>query len=137
MEIELKRVYGGSTFTLGDLYLNGKFFCSTIEDLERDLKTEKDKVYGCTAIPRGRYRIVLTRSMKFKRILPLLLNVPFFEGIRIHAGNTEKDSLGCIIVGERRRPYEGYVYESRKTEKRLMDVLTQLPAGEEIWISIE
>lgn len=136
MELRLERIYGGPTFTLGDLYINDAMFCQTIEDVERDLHCKEDKVYGCTAIPRGRYRVVLTWSPKFKRVLPLLLEVPYFEGVRMHRGNTEKDSLGCIIVGERRRPHEGYVYNSRKTEERLMQVLSAVPKNEEIWITI-
>lgn len=79
---------------LGELHIDGKFFCYTLEDKIRDVKIKHQ-----TCIPTGTYKVALTLSQRFKTILPLLLNVPNFEGIRIHAGNTTEDTSGCLLVG--------------------------------------
>ena len=131
MEIEVKRIFKGKDYTIGKMYLNGEYFCDTLEDTVRDLKVVK-KIYGETAIPEGRYRVEMTYSPKFKRILPLLLKVPFFEGIRIHSGNSADDSLGCLLVGENK--VKGKVINSRKTEDKLTDILRK---EKEIWITIK
>jgi hypothetical protein len=80
---------------IGDLFIDGEFFCYTLED---EIRPEGVKVYGATCIDAGRYKVILTKSNRFKRIMPLLLNVPNFEGIRIHGGNTSKDTHGCPLV---------------------------------------
>ena len=80
---------------IGDMYLNGEFFCYTLED---EVRAKGEKVYGKTAIPDGTYKVIVNRSNRFKRDMPLLLDVPMFEGIRIHSGNSAKDSSGCILV---------------------------------------
>lgn len=105
--------------TLGKLYINKEFFCSTIEDKYRDLSKEK-KVYGETCIPFGTYKVIINMSPKYGRLMPRLLNVPHFDGILIHSGNTEKDSAGCIIVGKRSGQK---VINSRDTFNRLFDRL--------------
>lgn len=135
IELELNRVYKKEKYTIGKLYVNGKYFSDTIEDKVRILNSFEDKVYGETAIPQGRYKVLVTYSPRFKRYLPELINTPFFKNIRIHSGNTEKDSEGCIIVGENK--VKGKVINSRATLDKLMDIL--LPAaqrGEEIFITI-
>ena len=135
MELKLDRKYKKQNYTIGDLYVNGQWFCNTIEDKVRILNSFEDKVYGETAIPEGRYKVLVTYSPKFKRYLPELINTPFFKNIRIHSGNTEKDSEGCIIVGENK--VKGKVVNSKATLDRLMNIL--LPAsqrGEEIFITI-
>lgn len=85
----------GDRNIIGDLFINDEFFCHTLEDEKRP---DGLKVYGETAIPTGTYNIKLTYSNRFKKIMPLLLDVPMFKGIRIHGGNTSKDTLGCILV---------------------------------------
>lgn len=87
MELILKRIHKGEDYTIGELYINGDFFCNTLEDKVRLLNSYEDKVYGETAIPIGRYKIILSYSNHFKMILPELLNVDFFKYIRMHAGN--------------------------------------------------
>lgn len=102
--------------TGGKLYIDGNYFCETLEDPERDIE-EEGKVYGKTAIPMGRYGVEVTYSPKFKRMLPLIKDVPHFEGIRIHAGNTVADTEGCPLVGTER--VDGYLYKSRVKEDEL------------------
>lgn len=87
MELILKRIHKGEDYTIGELYINGDFFSNTLEDKVRLLNSYEDKIYGETAIPIGRYKVVLSYSNRFKRILPEILNVEFFNGIRIHEGN--------------------------------------------------
>lgn len=106
MKLLLKRTVFSDTFTLGELLIDGKFFCYTVEDMDRDANKDGDlddtgeaKVYGETAIPKGTYKVVLSMSNRFKKLMPEVLNVKGFAGIRIHAGNTALDSHGCIIVG--------------------------------------
>ena len=96
MKLKLYRKFLGNKYTIGKLFINDEYICDTLEDVVR---SEGIKVYGETAIPCGVYEIVLTMSPRFKKILPLLLDVPHFEGVRIHTGNTEKDTEGCILVG--------------------------------------
>lgn len=134
MELKLLRKYSKPTYTIGHLYI-GKYFCDTLEDTVRDLVTGR-KVKGSTAIPAGRYKVVLNWSPRFGRPLPLLLDVPDFDGIRIHAGNTAKDTDGCILVGRNKLP--GTVTESKATMAELMHLLTSANnKREEIWITIE
>ena len=135
MELKLLRKYCKPSYTIGQLYIEDKYSCDTIEDTVRDLVTEK-KVKGRTAIPAGRYRVVLNWSPRFKKPLPLLLDVPHFEGIRIHAGNTAKDTEGCILVGRNTQP--GTLTESKATMAELMQVLTSANnRKEEMWITVE
>lgn len=114
-------MYKKEKYTIGDLYINDVWFCNTIEDKVRDLKCKEDKVYGETAIPEGTYKVVVNQSPKLKRKLPLLLNVPYFTGIRIHKGVNEKSSAGCIIVGENK--VKGRVVNSEKYENELVRIL--------------
>jgi hypothetical protein len=89
--------------TTGELFIDGEFYCFTLEDRDRYLEiTPNEKIYGRSAIPRGIYNIVIDHSPKFQRRLPHILNVPGFLGVRIHPGNTPEDTEGCILVGEKR-----------------------------------
>lgn len=129
MELLLKRKFKGGNYTIGDLYVDGRLFCNTIEDVAHSLParcpdtsrgqscTCKEKVYAMTAIPAGTYRITFEYSPKYKRRMPYLHDVPHFLGILIHWGNTEKDSAGCIIVGK--NTVKGKVLESKATFQQL------------------
>ena len=107
MKIEVKRLHRTSNSTIGELTIDGKFECYTLEDVERDVK-----IKGETAIAKGTYKVVINQSNRFKRLLPLLINVPNFEGVRIHAGNSNHDTEGCILVGQNRSL--DYITKSRK-----------------------
>ena len=138
MEIELKRIYKGVDYTIGELYIDGIFICNTLEDKVRLLNSYEDKVYAKTAIPFGRYKVILSYSPHFKQLLPEILNVDFFKYIRMHTGNDKDDSAGCILVGECRDVKEGYIYNSKKALKKVMDILT--PAWnnkEDIYITVK
>lgn len=140
LNLVLNRFYKGPKYTIGKLYIDGEYFCDTMEDKDRGLtstmsleEVRKIKVYGETAIPRGKYRITMKeRSSKFgakssyrfcNGYLPRLLNVLGFSGILIHAGNTEKDSLGCILVGY--NEIKGKVVRSLDTLKKLYKILEE------------
>lgn len=94
-KVEVKRIFMGSEYTIGKLYIDGAYFCDTLEDTVRT----GEKVYGKTAIPAGTYKVKMTWSPRFKRYLPELLNVPNFSGVRIHSGNTATDTEGCLLLG--------------------------------------
>ena len=140
MKLELKRITKDKTKTLGELYVNGEFFCHTLEDVDRGLTSsmeEKDirniKVHGKTAIPTGTYQVVVNWSNNFRQFMPLLLNVKGFLGIRIHSGNTEADSNGCILVGEKSADK---LIRSRVTYQRLFKLIQTAVKKEKIHIFI-
>ena len=135
MELLLERKYIKPEYCIGRLYINGEFFCNTLEDTIRDINKNgtfdcgEFKISGHTAIPYGTYEIQVTYSPKFKRELPLLLDVPSFTGIRIHRGNTNKDSSGCILVGENTK--KGMVLNSTKYEQELTKLLKNTQSKKE------
>jgi len=124
----LDRIYKAETYTIGKLYIDGVYFCDTLEDKVRDLNKDGDlndigegKVYGESAIGYGIYKVLLTMSNRFKRLLPILIDVECFEGIRIHAGNKTADTLGCILVGI--NSIKGGLTVSRVHEDKLVSIL--------------
>lgn len=128
MEIVIKRLYKKETYTIGKMYIDGEYFCDTLEDKDRGLKDsdpladiKMKKVYGETAIPTGMYAVQVTYSPKFKKDLPLILNVKGFDGIRIHNGSFSNDSLGCVLVGKNK--IKGGIIESKVTLEALMKKL--------------
>ena len=164
IKLLLKRIAKKETYTIGKLYINGQYFCDTIEDKDRginnkmqfvnlgngegywivDSDTKIKKVYSGTAIPTGTYKIDMhTKSQKYsnnrytwarpyKGYLPRLEDVPGFEGVLIHVGNSAEDSCGCILVGQNK--VVGKVINSTTTFYKLMEILQQ---DEEITITIE
>lgn len=128
MELKLNRIFLGSSATIGELLVNDKHLCDTLEDRVRP---EGEKVYGKTAIPEGTYEVKLTHSPRFKKILPEILNVPNFSGIRIHTGNSSKDTEGCIIVGTWDGEKEDWVGNSRIAFDELMALLEEATNNKE------
>lgn len=135
MKLVLRRKFLGDKYTIGDLFIDGKFFCNTIEDTVRELPAAcpytskgqsckcKGKIYAETAIPTGTYTVTMEHSPRFKRKLPLLHSVHHFIGILIHSGTTEVDSSGCIIIGK--NTIKGKVTESRITSDKLNAILSK------------
>jgi len=125
MKLQLKRIFFGDTYTIGKLSIDGIYFCDVLEDKNRDInhdgKLDEVKVFGQTCIPFGVYKVIITMSQRFKRELPLLLNVPGFDGIRIHAGNTSVDTHGCLLVGV--NDQKGKVSNSQATMAKLFTIL--------------
>lgn len=116
MKLHLNRSWYGNRCTVGELSIDGKYECLILEDEDR-LSKGMIKKYGETAIPRGEYEIRITYSKRFKRQLPILISVPGFLGIRIHTGNTARDTEGCLLPGEKR--VENTVRSSRRAFNKL------------------
>jgi hypothetical protein len=152
MELILKRIAKRKTYTIGRLYIReqvmdeylpgteDKYFCDTLEPTWRDYEHGAYKVKGRSAIPEGRYAVVISWSPKFKQWLPILLGGPEFnrkwQGIRIHAGNTAKDTEGCILVGQNREV--GKVLDSRKWLYELKQKIVEAKdRGEAVWITVK
>ena len=134
MKLRVERLWKKPTYTVGRLYVDGKLYCNTLEDVVRDFDKEA-KVPGKTAIPAGTYKVIFNWSPKFGRNLPRLLNVPHFDGILIHPGNTADDSAGCILVGKNTEV--GRLTESRYTSDKLNVLIEDAQRhGEEIIIEI-
>lgn len=128
MQLKLNRIFKTNTFTIGELYINEKYVTDTLEDRVRP---EGEKVYSKTAIPEGTYEVKLTHSPRFKKILPEILNVPNFSGIRIHTGNSSKDTEGCILVGTWDGEKEDWVGNSRIAFDELMSLLQKAADNKE------
>jgi len=131
MKLELTRGKSTNKSTPGALYVDSVFECFTLEDVEREVK-----IKGETAIPKGEYKVIINMSNRFKKMLPLLIDVPNFEGVRIHSGNTSADTEGCILVGESHGP--DFVGNSRLAFNKLFAKMNDaLVLGEEITIEIK
>jgi hypothetical protein len=116
--------------TFGVLEIDGVFECYTLED---EVRPDGEKVPGRTAIPAGRYQVQMTHSPRFGKVMPLVCDVPGFEGVRIHVGNTEGDTEGCILVGAVKGPVA--IYHSAQAFSELM--LKLEGADGDIWLTIE
>src|SRR5665647_388353 len=123
MKLFLKRIAFNADYTIGHLSVDGGYVCDTLEDPVRI-----QKIHGTTAIPTGTYKIIMSMSKRFGKVMPLLLDVPNFEGVRIHSGNTAADTEGCILVGKNTE--KGKVLNSRMWAKLLyMDIEKHIKAG--------
>lgn len=146
LELKNKRIYKADTYTIGKLYNitdSDKYICDTLEDKDRGLndkmseaEIKKIKVHSQTAIPTGRYEIILANSPKFGKDTPLLLNVPGFSGILIHAGNTIADTSGCLLVGENKAI--GKVLNSKATLAIVLNLIrSSFKSGKRVFITFE
>ena len=154
MDLLLKRIAKKNGYTIGKLYINNAYFCDTLEDVDRGLSSSMSndilkykKLAHITAIPTGRYQVTmdvvsprLSKSAFYKQYgggrVPRLLNVPAFEGILIHCGNTAKDTDGCILVGKNTQV--GMVLDSKNTYSKLYPLLEATSKrGEKIFITIK
>ena len=141
MKLTLKRIALRSTYTIGRLYVDGNYFCDTLEDTVRDLNKNgkfdngEKKVYAKTAIPYGTYEIKWTYSPRFKKYTPQLMNVPSFEGIRIHAGNTSADTEGCLLLGQNKKV--GMVLNSRVTINKFYPMVKKACSKGKVTIEIK
>ena len=136
MKILVKRIAKRPTYTIGKMYLDGKYFCDTLEDTDRNISQstpldtiKKVKLPNNTAIPTGTYKVIVNVSPKFKRLLPRLLNIPGFDGVLIHRGNTDKDTSGCILIGENK--IVGKVINSTGYETKLVSILNKAQDNKE------
>ena len=153
MELTLKRRFKGEHYTIGSLSVDGQWLCDTLEDKDRGLSStmalceiKAKKVFGKTAIPTGTYRVELTYSAKFASrhwakkyngLVPEILGVKGFSGVRIHPGNKPEDTDGCPLVGENK--VKGQVINSVETYYKLMDnfIMPAWNNKEEIYITIK
>lgn len=143
MELNLTRKFFSEFSTIGELSVNGKFFCHILEDTDRGLSSDmslkdiqKIKVDGLTCIPYGSYIVANTFSSRFLKYLPLLLNVPGYLGIRIHPGNVSTDTEGCLLPGVYDPTRPNFVKNSRLTFAKLHKLIKDVEKKEKITITI-
>lgn len=143
MEITLDRAWKKDGYTISRLFINGERICEALEDTDRGLKQsmsldeiKKLKIYGKTAIPSGRYKVVMSYSPKFKKVLPEVLDIVGYSNVRIHAGNTAKDTLGCILPGLNVRK-GAVLYSTKWTNVIISEISSVIKRGEEVWLNIK
>jgi hypothetical protein len=145
MNLTLQREPSTPQSTPGKLYIDGVFYCYTLEDPVRERRNDDGslidvaawKIPGVTAIPSGRYAVIIDQSSRFKRLMPHILDVPGFDGIRIHPGNTSADTEGCVLVGQVRNS----LYDILQSKLAFNPLFTRLQAtlglNEQIFIDVE
>lgn len=136
MEIKVTRSTFTDAFTLGRMFIDGRPYGYTCEDKDRHLETGGTKIPKVTAIPRGRYRVGLSFSQRFQKVLPIIDDVPQFSGVRIHGGNKATDTEGCILLGK--APTAEGVVDCAERMKNLIAMLTEAEDdGIECWLTVE
>ena len=132
MQITTKTIAKKGTYTISRLYVDGAYLCDTLEDCI----ILGVKVAHVSAIPRGTYEIIWTYSNRFKKFMPLLLDVPNFKGIRIHSGNDAEDTDGCILCGKNK--VQGKVLDSKLWTGKLYSLIqSAMAGGERVWITLQ
>ena len=132
MELKILRKEFTEKSTIGDFLIDGEFYFYVLEDMIREKGV---KVPGKTAIPEGRYQVIIDQSTRFRRAMPHVLNVPGFEGIRIHAGNTDKDTEGCPLLGYTKS--KDFVGNSRLAFNRFFDILYEALIHDKVYLTVE
>ena len=122
MKIEVNRIFKASNYTIGELSVNNNYVCDTLED---KVRVDGEKLYAETAIPTGTYTLILSYSNRFKKVMPEILNVPNFSGIRIHCGNSSKDTEGCLLVGKWDGKTENWISDSKNSYNKLYPLLEE------------
>lgn len=141
MKLTLKRIALRPTYTIGKLYIDDAYFCDTLEDTVRDINKSgkfdngEQKIKGKTAIPYGTYEIKWTYSPRFKKYTPQLMNVPSFEGVRIHSGNSSDHTEGCLLLGENKQV--GKVLNSRATINKFYPIIKEACSNGKVTIEIK
>lgn len=141
MKLTLKRIALRPTYTIGKLYIDDAYFCDTLEDTVRDTNKSgkfdngEKKIKGKTAIPYGTYEIKWTYSPRFKKYTPQLMNVPSFEGVRIHSGNSSDHTEGCLLLGENKKV--GMVLNSKATIAKFCPIIKDACAKGKVTIEIK
>ena len=137
IQLVVKRTTFTPESTIGELFIDNKFICYTLEDVDRKIEEGGKKIYGETAIPRGTYEVKITFSERFQKQLPLLLEVPQFEGIRIHSGRdivTNKDTSGCLIPCMKTNI--GY-QKSKEATRTVIELIAEKLKKEKVYIQIK
>lgn len=134
MKLTLKRTTFTEQSTIGQLLVDGKKVCDTLEDVVR---APGVKIHGKTAIPSGVYKVIVNHSQRFDQDMPLLINVPNFEGVRIHPGNSAVDTEGCILVGTADKKLPNWIGQSRKAYESLFPVIRDACAKGPVLLVIE
>ena len=129
MKLKLIRETFTDESTIGKLFINDKYHCFTLED-----KVRETKIQNVTAIPKGNYEVILSFSNRFQQVMPLLLNVPNYEGVRIHWGNYSKDTDGCVLLGSTKTI--NMIGNSVTQYKSFMSELKKVAKTEKIFIEI-
>ena len=136
MNIQVKRTIFNPSCTLGEMSVNGNFFAYTLEDTFRELEPDgSNKVFGSTAIPCGTYNVITDFSTHFGKTMIHILDVPFFEGVRVHGGNTDADTEGCILIGAQTNKVNR-IWECADLVAKLTDMVQSLPNGETCTIEV-
>lgn len=132
MELKIIRKEFTENSTIGDFIVGTTHFCYCLEDMVREPGV---KVPGKTAIPEGHYQVIIDQSNRFRRAMPHILDVPMFEGIRIHAGNKAVDTEGCILLGMTKS--KDFIGQSVLAFNRFFDILHEALIHEKVFITIE
>ena len=136
MNIDIIRDLAERDRTFGKMFVDGKYFGETLEDTDRLLEADGEKIDGRTAIPRGRYKVSVTFSQRFQKPMPYVHDVPGFDGVRIHGGNTEADTCGCPLLGNIRTA--SGIAQCAGVNERLMNLLDACEdRGEDVWLTVK
>lgn len=136
MKFTLQRDVFEGEFTLGELLQEGEHFAFTCEDVDRKLEDGNIKVPGKSAIPRGTYPLTVSMSARFSRLMPLVKDVPNFSGVRIHGGNTHKDTEGCPLIGEKRTA-EGVAVCAAVVAKLIKIIVEAETGGDKCYLEVK